>query len=187
MTIAAVNPRALWYLTRGTGAVALLLLTVSVVLGLLTSARWSSPRWPRFVIEWMHRNVSLVVLMFLAVHIASAVIDGFVPLRWVDAVVPFAARYKPLWVGLGAVTFDLLLAITITSLVRVRIGYRAWRIVHWSASACWPVALVHSIGAGSDTTHPWMLAVDGVAVASAIVALACRLMARPPMRTVAAR
>ena len=92
-----------------------MLLTLSVVLGVVTSVRWSSPRWPRFVVEWLHRNVSLVVLVFLAIHIGSAVIDGFVPLRWVDAVVPFSSAYKPLWVGLGAVAFDLLVAVAVTS------------------------------------------------------------------------
>ena len=171
--LAATAPKALWYLTRGTGVVTLLLLTAAVVLGVTTSVRWSSPRWPRFVIEWLHRNVSLVVLVFVAIHIASAVIDGFVPLRWVDAIVPFSSSYKPLWVGLGAVALDLLLAVTVTSLVRVRIGYRTWRVVHWTAYACWPVALVHSIGTGSDTTHGWwLLAVDG-AVAVLVLAVLC--------------
>lgn len=185
--IAAVNTKTLWYLTRGTGAAALLLLTTAVVLGVLTSVRWSSPRWPRFIIEWLHRNVSLVVLIFLAVHIASAVVDGFVALRWIDAVVPFSAGYKPLWVGFGAVAFDLLLAVTVTSLLRVRIGYRAWRIVHWSAYACWPIALVHSLGTGSDTTRAWLLVVESVVVVSVIAAACWRLMARPPVRAVGGR
>lgn len=185
--IAAVNTKTLWYLTRGTGAAALLLLTSAVVLGVLTSVRWSSPRWPRFIIEWLHRNVSLVVLIFLAVHIASAVVDGFVALRWIDAVVPFSAGYKPLWVGFGAVAFDLLLAVTVTSLLRVRIGYRAWRIVHWSAYACWPIALVHSLGTGSDTTRAWLLVVESVVVVSVTAAACWRLMARPPVRAVGGR
>jgi len=185
--IAAVDTKTLWYLTRGTGAVALLLLTAAVVLGVLTSVRCSSSRWPRFVIEWLHRNVSLVVLIFLAVHIASAVIDGFVALLWIDAVVPFSAGYKPLWVGFGAVAFDLLLAVTITSLLRVRIGYRTWRIVHWAAYACWPVALVHSLGTGSDATNAWLLLVEGVAVASAITAVGWRVTARPSVSTLGGR
>ena len=162
--LAALAPKALWYLTRGTGAVTLLLLTAAVVLGVLTSVRWTSPTWPRFVIEWLHRNVSLVVVAFLAVHVASAVIDGFVPLRWIDAVVPFSAGYRPLWIGFGAVALDLLLALVVTSLLRVRLGYRSWRVVHWSAYACWPVALVHSLGAGSDAWRGWMLVVDGLVV-----------------------
>lgn len=165
-------PKALWYLTRGTGAVALLLLTVAVALGVVTSVRWASPRWPRFVIEWLHRNVSLLVLVFLAVHVASSVIDGFVPLRWIDAVVPFSAGYRPLWVGLGALALDVLMALVVTSLLRVRLGYRTWRVVHWTAYACWPLALVHSLGAGSDAWRGWMLVVDGLVVI-AVAAAAC--------------
>jgi sulfoxide reductase heme-binding subunit YedZ len=181
--LASAAPKALWYLTRGSGVVTLLLLTTSVLLGIVTSMRWSSARWPRFVIEWLHRNVSLVVLVFLALHVGTAVIDGFVPLRWVDAVIPFSSAYKPLWVGLGAVAFDLLLALTITSLLRVRIGYRTWRLVHWTAYACWPVALVHSIGTGSDTTHGWTLAIDAVVVVLALLAVKWRLVAHPPSPT----
>jgi sulfoxide reductase heme-binding subunit YedZ len=92
-----------------------------------------------------------------------------------------------MWVGLGALAFDLLLAVTVTSLLRVRIGYRTWRIVHWSAYACWPVALVHSIGTGSDTTHGWILVVDGVVLVSVIAAACWRLMARPSVRTLGGR
>jgi len=178
MLAAGIAPKALWYLTRGAGVVTLLLLTASVVLGAVTSARWSSPRWPMFVIEWLHRNISLLVLVFLTIHVASAVIDGFVPLRWVEAIVPFSSAYKPLWVGLGAVALDLLVAVAVTSLVRVRIGYRTWRVVHWTAYACWPVALVHSIGTGSDTAHGWILVVDAVVVIAAIAAVAWRAAGR---------
>lgn len=180
MQLAAVAPKVLWYLTRATGAVTLLLLSAAVVLGVLTSVRWASPRWPRFVVEWLHRNVSLVVLIFLAVHVATAVIDGFVPLRWVDAIVPFSAGYRPLWVGFGAVALDLLVAIAVTSVVRVRLGYRAWRLVHWTAYACWPVAAVHSVGAGSDAWRGWMLVVDAVVAVPVVGAAVWRLTARSP-------
>ena len=178
ISLAAAAPKALWYLTRATGAVTLLLLSAAVVLGVLTSVRWASPRWPRFIIEWLHRNVSLVVLVFLAAHVATAVIDGFVPLRWVDAIVPFSAGYKPLWVGLGAVALDLLVAVAVTSLIRVRLGYRAWRLVHWTAYACWPIAAVHSVGTGSDAWRAWMLVVDAAVVIPVVAAAAWRLMAR---------
>jgi len=115
-----------------------------------------------------------------AIHIGSAVIDGFVPLRWLDAVVPFSSAYKPLWVGLGAVALDLLVAVVVTSLVRVRIGYPAWRIVHWAAYACWPIAVVHGIGTGSDTAHGWILVIEGVVVVSTVAAVCWRLPTGEP-------
>ncbi len=175
LTVAAVDTKALWYVTRGSGVVTLLLLTAALLLGVVTSVRWSSPAWPRFVIEWFHRNVSLVVLVFLAIHVGSAVIDGFVPLRWIDAVIPFRSGYRPLWTGLGAIAFDLLVAIVVTSLLRVRVGYRAWRWVHWAAYACWPLAVAHSLGQGSDRTHGWLLPVEGLATAVVLWAVVWRL------------
>jgi methionine sulfoxide reductase heme-binding subunit len=152
-----MNEKALWYLTRGSGVVSLVLLTLAVLVGIVTSTRWVRPRWPRFVVEGLHRNVSLLSTVFVLVHIASAVLDGYVSIRWVDAVVPFQAAYKPLWLGLGALSLDVFLAIAVTSLLRARLGYRTWRGVHWLAYGCWGLALVHGLGAGSDRSQAWML------------------------------
>jgi predicted ferric reductase len=185
--LASTSPKALWYLTRGSGVVSLLLLTNVVVLGIVTSMRWATASWPRFVVEGLHRNLALLSVVFLGVHIATSVIDGYVPIRWLDAVVPFGSAYRPLWLGLGALAFDLLLAVLVTSLVRVALGYRAWRAVHWLAYACWPIALLHSIGTGSDRATGWMLGIDGLAVCSVLLALGWMLTAaREPMTLAAA-
>ena len=113
----SAGPSAYWYLARGTGAVALVLLTVSVVLGILGSLRFApAPRWPRFAIDTLHRDVSLLVLVLLVVHIITSVLDSFAPIRLIDAVIPFVASYRPLWLGLGALSFDLLIALVVTSL-----------------------------------------------------------------------
>jgi len=164
----AAPPKSLWYLTRGSGAVSLLLLTASVVLGIVTSVGASRRALPRFVIQGLHRNISLLVTVFIALHVATSVGDSYVPLRWVDAFVPLHAKYRTLWTGLGALALDVLLAITITSMLRVHIGLRAWRLVHWTAYACWPIAFVHGLGTGSDTTKTWMIALD-VTCATAVV------------------
>jgi len=178
--ILATAPRAVWYLTRGSGTVSLLLLTLSVVLGVTTTVRWATDRWPRFVVEGLHKNVSLLAVVFLAVHIATAVVDGFVPIRWLDVVVPFGSAYQPFWLGLGALALDLLLAVILTSLLRVQLGHRTWRAVHWLVYACWPIAVVHALGIGSDSGQTWMLVVDVVAVASVIAALYWRVTTGPP-------
>jgi methionine sulfoxide reductase heme-binding subunit len=168
--LGAVGPSTYWYLTRSTGAVALLLLTFSLALGVAGVSRFSSPRWPRFVLDSLHRNVSLLALAFLLVHILTAVLDSFAPISLIDAFVPFAGSYRPFWLGLGAIAFDLLLAVTLTSLVRRRLGYGAWRATHWLAYACWPIALLHGLGTGSDVKSAWLL---GLSIAClAIVALA---------------
>ena len=108
---------------RATGVVTLGFLTASVLLGILTSFRWSSPTWPRFVVEFVHRNVSLLVLVFLAIHVVTVVADSFAPIRWIDVVIPFVSAYRPFWLGLGAVAVDLLIALVVTSLLRHRIGF----------------------------------------------------------------
>lgn len=163
--------QAFWFLTRGTGAISFLMLTGVVVLGITGSVGWESRRWPRFITQGLHRNISLLAVAFLGVHVAMSVFDGFAPIRWVDAVVPFGGIYRPVWLGLGAVAFDLLLALVITSLVRVRLGYRSWKAIHWLAYACWPVALVHGLGTGSDTKAAWMLALVGTCVAAVAAAV----------------
>ncbi len=171
---ATIGPSAYWYLTRSTGWVSLLLLTITVVLGVIEVNRWSSPDWPRFVVHGLHRYVSLLVLVFLALHILTAVFDSFATINIVDALVPFIGSYRPIWLGLGAVAFDLLLAVTITSLIRQRVGHRTWRAVHWLAYACWPIALTHSLGTGSDVKSVWSAALAALCVLAVIAAVGVR-------------
>lgn len=184
MTVLAVTvgPSAYWYLARGTGVVALLLLSASVVLGVLGPLRFAAPRWPRFAIDTLHRDVSLLVMVVLVVHIVTSVLDGFAPIALSDAVIPFASSYRPLWLGLGALSFDILLALVITSVVRRRLGYRAWRAVHWLAYASWPVAVFHGLGTGTDTTAGWMLALTIACIAAVLIAMWVRIGRSAPAR-----
>jgi sulfoxide reductase heme-binding subunit YedZ len=182
-TLAATgsSSTALWYLSRGTGAVSLLLLTGSLAMGIADVSRWSSPRWPRFVVDALHGTLSLAAVLLVAAHVVTSVLDPFAPLRLTDAVVPFAGQYRPLWVGLGAVSFDLLLVLVVTSLLRRRIGARAWRAVHWTAYACWPPALLHTLGTGSDVRRGWMLLLALACVVVVVVAIGARVAsAREP-------
>jgi DMSO/TMAO reductase YedYZ heme-binding membrane subunit len=177
LAAASAGPSALWYLTRSSGAVALILLTVAVALGVLDQLRWRIPGAPRFVVDALHRNVSLLALAFLGVHIVTSLLDSYAPIRIVDAVVPFISSYRPIWLGLGALASDLLIAVAITSVVRRRFGYRAWRLVHWLAYAAWPIALVHTLGTGSDVKPGWMLVLSLVCAAVVALAVAARIAA----------
>jgi sulfoxide reductase heme-binding subunit YedZ len=170
----AASPKALWFLTRGTGVVALILLTTTVALGVANVRRTQSSTVPRFVVEAVHRSASLLAVAFLVIHIGTAELDTYAPIRLVDAVVPFTSTYRPLWLGLGAVAFDLLLAVSITSLLRRHLGYRAWRVTHWAAYISWPVALLHGLGTGSDAKAGWMLAITAGCVIVVIVAVVAR-------------
>jgi DMSO/TMAO reductase YedYZ heme-binding membrane subunit len=181
---ARLGPSAYWYLARSTGAVALVLLTVSVVLGILDALRFSAgPRWPRFAIDAIHRQASLLVVVFIVLHVVTSVLDGFAPISLIDGVIPFRSPYRPLWLGLGAVSFDLLIALVATSLLRRRLGYRSWRMVHWLAYVSWPVAVLHGLGTGSDVKSAWMLwltVLCVVAVAAAVLVRIGRAAPAPP-------
>jgi methionine sulfoxide reductase heme-binding subunit len=174
--LASAGPSAYWYLTRSTGAVALLLLTFAIALGVIDVRRLSSSRWPRFLVDSLHRNVSLLAMVFLVLHILTSVLDSFAPISLLDAFVPFAGSYRPFWLGLGAISFDLLLAVTITSLLRQRMGFASWRAVHWLTYASWPIALLHGLGTGSDVKSVWLLGLSIVCVAIVIAAVLARVI-----------
>ncbi len=180
LALGAAGPSVDWYLTRSTGVVALVLLTLTVALGVVDVSRWSSPRWPRFALDSLHRSVSMLALVFLGLHVLTAVLDSFASISLVDAVVPFIGSYRPFWLGLGAVAFDLLLAIAITSLLRERLGHRAWRITHWLAYACWPIALLHGLGTGSDVKSTWLLALTAMCMVAVAIAVSARAIAGWP-------
>jgi sulfoxide reductase heme-binding subunit YedZ len=172
---ATTSPSTFWYLTRGSGVVALLLLTASLCLGIGTTLRWGGNRFPRFAVAGLHRSITLLAIVFVALHVTTTALDRYAPIGWKDAFVPFASPYRPVWLGLGAVAFDLLLALVLTSLLRARLGYRLWRATHWLAYASWPLALVHSLGTGSDARVGWMQALALGSALAVCVTLALRL------------
>lgn len=175
MSLANVGPSALWYLTRSTGTVALLLLTLSVALGIANIGRLQPPGWPRFVVDGLHRNVSLLALALLLVHIVTSLLDPFAGIKVIDAFIPFTASYRPIWLGLGAFASDLFIAVALTSVARRRLGHRAWRATHWLAYASWPVAVVHAVGTGSDAKQVWLLALTATCVATVMLAVWARI------------
>jgi sulfoxide reductase heme-binding subunit YedZ len=171
-----IGPSTYWYATRATGIVALLLLTLTVVLGVVDVARVSSPRFPRFLIDGVHRTVSLLAVAFLVVHIVTAALDSFAPINLIAGVVPFTSPYRPLWLGLGAIAFDLMCAVAITSALRARLGHRTWRAVHWLGYLTWPLALLHGLGTGSDAREQWLLALTVICAASVLAAALYRTL-----------
>jgi methionine sulfoxide reductase heme-binding subunit len=172
--VAAGNGTVFWYLTRGSGVVALLLLTAAVILGVVNALRWRGERWPRFAVNAAHRNLTLLSIVFVVIHVVTTVADGYAPIGLKDAVVPFLSPYRPLWLGLGAVAFDLLLALAVTSLLRRSVPARVWRGLHWLAYAAWPIALVHALGTGSDARTGWFETLGVVCLAAVALAALAR-------------
>jgi methionine sulfoxide reductase heme-binding subunit len=166
---------AFWYASRATGVVALLLLTAVLVLGILVNRQGRLPGLPRFAVTSLHRNLSLLAMAFIAIHVVTAVLDTYVSIPILSAVVPFDSGYERLWLGLGAVSFDLMLAMIITSLLRGRLNRTLWRAIHLLAYVSWPVALAHSIGSSKDLQHGWLLDLGIACAAIAAAAVAWRL------------
>ena len=152
--------QVLWFATRGAGAVSLLMFTAATCLGLVTVTRFQAAGWPRFFNYEMHRRVSLLSIVFLAVHVLAAVFDPFTSLGLGAALVPLASTYRPLPVALGVIALYLFVALIATSLLRKHIGQRTWRLVHWSSYAMWPLAVLHGLTAGTDGWSTWMLGID---------------------------
>jgi hypothetical protein len=173
--IASTGPTTLWYLSRGTGVVSLLLLTAAVVLGVAGPVRAR----PRVLLAGLHRNIPLLAIAFVVTHVLTTVADGYAPIGVKDAVIPFLSPYRPVWLGLGTVAFDLLLAIVVTSLLRARMGLRGWRAVHWLAYLSWPVALMHGLGTGTDGKSTWLVTLTVACTLAIAAAVLLRVLLTP--------
>jgi methionine sulfoxide reductase heme-binding subunit len=163
-----MSSSVLWYATRATGLTSLVLLTATTMVGILTSSRSASARWPGFSVQDLHRRLSLITMVFLACHILTSLVDTYVHIGWAAVVVPFASSYKPLWVALGTIGLDLLLAVALTSVLRHKMRAGSWRAVHWLAYLSWPVALSHAFGMGTDMGQSWVIALTVACVAGVV-------------------
>ena len=180
-----MNSTALWYATRASGLMALILLTLTMVLGLVTTSRARARNWPGFAQQELHRRISILAVVFLGIHVVTSVLDTYVHIGWAAVVVPGASPYSRFWVGVGAVSLDLLLAVFVSSLLRHAMNPGAWRALHWLAYLSWPIALAHTFGMGTDSREGWVIALGVACVLAVAVALAYRL--RTAARQAAAR
>ena len=171
----AMSSTMLWYATRASGLMALVLLTLTMVLGMTTTTRARARNWPGFAQQELHRRISMIAVVFLGLHVLTSVLDTFVNISWVAIVVPFTSSYSRFWVGVGAISLDLMLAVFMTSLLRTKMRPGTWRAVHWLAYLCWPVALAHTFGMGTDAGEGWVMVLGVVCVAAVVAALGWRL------------
>jgi sulfoxide reductase heme-binding subunit YedZ len=186
----AAGPSWYWYATRGLGVATLIVLTVTVVLGVVTAVRWTGESTPAFVAADLHRNLSLLGVCLLVAHIVTTVLDPYANIGVRDVIIPVGAAYRPVWLGLGVAGAEIIVAIAITSLLRERIGVRLWRVLHWAAYASWPLAVVHGLGTGSDARAPWLIGVVASCVVAVVLAVVERVrhgeLATLPIRAAAA-
>lgn len=162
----------LWWVDRAAGLVLLVLLTSAVVTGLRSTVPRPAHRFPRFATLTLHRNLALLAMCMLTIHVGTAVADSFVDITWWQVVVPAGSGYRPVWVGMGTVTVDLLLAIVATSVLRHRIGLRVWRALHLLVLPAWLLGVGHALALGTDVHAQAPLAVLPVCGCLVAVALA---------------
>lgn len=171
----------LWYASRSTGLASIVLLTVVLALGVRGPIRRAAPRRGPLrlspaALTRLHRTLALGMVCFLSVHVLTAVVETYVDIGWLSAVVPFTSGYEPLSIGLGTLALDLLVAVMATALLRRRLPPGAWRVVHRAAYALWPIAALHGLTLG--TTEPVLLRyVTVVCIAAGVFAITRRLMA----------
>jgi hypothetical protein len=167
-----------WEIARAGGLMAYGLLTASVVIGLIVSLKWRSPRWTRFISTELHRFVTLLALVFTVLHTITVAIDPFIKFTPVEVLVPFVSHYRPLWIGLGIVAAYLMVAIYLSDRIRSRVGYGWWRRFHYLSFAVFVLALLHGLGTGSDTRTPWATGMYAASVILVVALLSVR--AFPP-------
>lgn len=172
------NPQWLWFISRGSGLVLLVLFTAVLVLGTATRLGWAPRRWPRFAVAELHRTLSLFTVALLGLHVATAIADPYVSIGWAATVLPFLSPYRTAAIGLGTLAVDLGAAVLLTSVLRHRLGFRSWRAVHWLAYLAWPAAFGHALSAGGDLRTGWVAATIWASAAVMAMAVAARLAAR---------
>jgi sulfoxide reductase heme-binding subunit YedZ len=172
-----MNSTALWYATRATGLMALVLLTLTMVFGMTTTTRARARNWPGFAQQEMHRRISILSVVFVGLHVLTSVMDTFVNIPLAAVVIPFTSKYQGFWVGVGAIALDLMIAVFVTSLLRERMRPATWRAVHWLAYLSWPVALAHTFGMGTDAGEGWVIVLGIVCGLSVAAAFGWRLRA----------
>jgi methionine sulfoxide reductase heme-binding subunit len=164
-----------WYAARAAGVLAYVLLTGGVLLGTLLAGRVRLPRWPTFAVTDVHRFVSLLVGVFVSVHVLAIWLDTYVHFSLAQLVVPGSASYRPVWVALGIVATELLAAIALTNLLRKRIGFKRWRRVHYLTFLVWAGATVHGLGSGTDSNTVWLRLLYVLSIASVLGAITWRV------------
>jgi methionine sulfoxide reductase heme-binding subunit len=176
-TVAAVaGSQGLWLVSRASGLALLTAFSAVAVAGVAARLGSAAGRWRRLPVAELHRTLALFCIAFLGLHVVTAILDPFVTIGWAATVLPFASGYRTLAISLGTLAVDLGGAVLLTSLVRRRLGYRAWRAMHWLAYLAWPAAFAHSLTAGNDLRIWWVALTEWGCAAAVATAVLARLL-----------
>lgn len=158
-----------WLASRASGLVALALVTISVALGLTMAGRLSSKPGANRVLSAIHEQTAVVGLIAIAVHGLTLLGDPFLNPGLAGISIPFVMDYRPLWTGLGIIAGGLAAALGLSFYFRKRFGPRMWRKAHRATIVVYILGVMHTLGAGTDATSPWLL--YPLALASAWIAV----------------
>jgi sulfoxide reductase heme-binding subunit YedZ len=165
-----------WITSRAAGGAALILSSAAVAVGLMASAKRQNPN--KRDLRAVHEALSLTTLAMVALHGLALLGDSYLNPGPAGIAIPFVGFYRPLWTGLGIIGGYGLAALGLTYYLRDRIGAARWRKLHRFTAAFWALAIVHTIGAGSDAAQLWFLLASGVVVVPAALLLALRWLDR---------
>lgn len=175
----ALTSPYLWYSARATGSVSLVLLAATIVLGSLVATRVGGRAVGRFELNEIHRSVSTIALVFVAIHVLATVVDSYVPTGFLSIIVPFSSEYKRLPVAIGTIAIDLMLAVWISSMLKERIRYSSWRFIHWLSWASFAAAALHGFVVGTDHHQKWYFALTVASVGAVALSAIWRVFMRP--------
>ena len=146
-----------WIVSRSSGLVAFVLVTISVFLGLTMAGK--PVRRPGFArtMKALHEQTAIAALVAIVVHGFAILADPWLKPGVAGVTVPFALASHRFSVGLGIVAAYLALLLGLSFYFRRQIGPRLWRQAHRATLAVYVLGLLHALGAGSDTGSPLFL------------------------------
>jgi len=140
-----------WYVTRSAGIIAYLLLWLSTVWGLAVPSKIVSPLLDQSYTFDFHQFISLLSIGFVLLHILVLTLDRYLPYSTLQILIPFLSPYRPLWVGIGVISFYIILLVTITFYVRSRIGMSTFRAIHYFSLLGYLGVTLHGLYSGTDS------------------------------------
>lgn len=149
----------IWYIARGAGLAALLLLTATTCIGALTTGRRDART--RVVVQYLHRVTASLGLGALVLHVTTILADPYAHVGWRGALVPFLSGYRPTWVALGTLAVYTFVLVAALGFARGRFAaspraVRAWRWLHGLAYLGWGSAMLHGLESGTDSSVGWV-------------------------------
>jgi DMSO/TMAO reductase YedYZ heme-binding membrane subunit len=174
-----VKDPTFWILARASGLTAYVLLTVSMLAGLVVKSRPLGTRVRAGAATDTHRFLTLLALGAIAVHGIALTLDSTVRITLPALLVPGLSPYRPVAIALGVLAAELAVVLVVSFPLRKRIGPRVWRRLHWVAYGVFVAATVHGLAAGTDTPRPWVFELYAASVAAVVFATAWRALTRP--------